>query len=177
MTTIHNDFIPNKLVSFTKGAPDIIINRSNSINIDGKIIPFTDELKEKVLNVNSKFSRKALRVLAFAYREYDSLPNEISSESMENNMILVGLVGMIDPPREEAKEAIRRCEEAGIKAVMITGDYKETAFAIAKELGMAQYEDEAIMGKELDLMSNDDLKELVKEKEFMQEYPQNIRYE
>ncbi|MCF6464435.1 calcium-transporting P-type ATPase, PMR1-type [Clostridium sp. Cult2] len=164
MTTIHKNFIPNKLVSFTKGAPDIVINRSNSIYIDGKVVPFTNELKEEVLNINSKFSRKALRVLAFAFREYDSLPNEVSSESIENNMIFVGLVGMIDPPREEAKEAIKKCEEAGIKAVMITGDYKETAFAIAKELGIAQHEDEAIMGKELDSVSDDDLRELVKEK-------------
>ncbi len=164
MSTIHKNIIPDKLVSFTKGAPDIIINRSANIYIDGKIMPFTDELKEKVLNINSQFSRKALRVLAFAFKEYDTLPDEITSESIENNMVFVGLVGMIDPPREEAKEAIRRCKEAGIKAVMITGDYKETAFAIAKDLGMAEHEDEAIMGKELDSISDNDLKDLVKEK-------------
>ncbi|WP_025642174.1 calcium-transporting P-type ATPase, PMR1-type [Schnuerera ultunensis] len=164
MTTIHENFFPNKLVSFTKGAPDIVINRSSSIYIDGKIVPLTSKLKEEILNINSKFSKKALRVLAFAFRKYDHMPNDLTSESIENDMVLVGLVGMIDPPREEAKDAIKRCEEAGIKAVMITGDYKETAFAIAKELGMAEDEDEAIMGKELDGVSDDDLKDLVKQK-------------
>src|SRR5690606_23317713 len=110
------------------------------------------------------FSREALRVLAMAYREYDDLPKDISSEAIENDMIFVGLVGMIDPPREEAKEAIRKCKTAGIHTVMITGDYKETAFAIAKQLGMADSEDQAIMGKELDNLADEELREVVKEK-------------
>ncbi|HSH35066.1 calcium-transporting P-type ATPase, PMR1-type [Schnuerera sp.] len=164
MTTVHENYIPNKLASFTKGAPDIIISKCNSIYIDGKIVPFTDKLKEKVLNINSEFSKKALRVLAFAFKEYDKLPEKIDSESIEKDMVFLGLVGMIDPPRKEAKEAIKKCNEAGIKAVMITGDYKETAFAIAKELGIAEHEDEAIMGKELDGLSDDELKKLVKQK-------------
>lgn len=164
MTTVHENYIPNKLASFTKGAPDIIISKCNSIYIDGKIVPFTDKLKEKVLNINSEFSKKALRVLAFAFKEYDKLPEKVDSESIEKDMVFLGLVGMIDPPREEAKEAIKKCNEAGIRAVMITGDYKETAFAIAKELGIAEHEDEAIMGKELDGLSDDELKKLVKQK-------------
>ena len=164
MTTFHKDFFPDKLVSFTKGAPDIVINKCENIYLNGEIVPFTDELKKEVLDINSRFSRKALRVLAFAFRKYDNLPNEITSDTIENNMIFVGLVGMIDPPREEAKKAIKHCKEAGIKTVMITGDYKETAFAIAKELGMVEHEDEAIMGKELDNVSDEDLKELVKQK-------------
>ena len=164
MTTFHKDFFPDKLVSFTKGAPDIVINKCENIYLNGEIVPFTDELKKEVLDINSRFSRKALRVLAFAFRKYDNLPNEITSDVVENNMIFAGLVGMIDPPREEAKKAIKHCKEAGIKTVMITGDYKETAFAIAKELGMVEHEDEAIMGKELDNVSDEDLKELVKQK-------------
>jgi Ca2+-transporting ATPase len=164
MTTFHKDFFPDKLVSFTKGAPDIVINKCENIYLNGEIVPFTDELKKEVLDINSRFSRKALRVLAFAFRKYDNLPNEITSDVVENNMIFAGLVGMIDPPREEAKKAIKHCKEAGIKTVMITGDYKETAFAIAKELGMVKHENEAIMGKELDNVSDEDLKELVKQK-------------
>lgn len=164
MTTFHKNFIPGKVVSFTKGAPDILINRSSSIYLNGEVVPFTDELKKQVLDINSQFSREALRVLAMAYREYDDLPKDISSEAIENDMIFVGLVGMIDPPREEAKEAIRKCKTAGIHTVMITGDYKETAFAIAKQLGMADSEDQAIMGKELDNLTDEELREVVKEK-------------
>ncbi|NLW40110.1 MAG: calcium-transporting P-type ATPase, PMR1-type [Tissierellia bacterium] len=164
MTTIHENFFPNKLVSFTKGAPDIVIERSKSIYMDGKVVPLTEELKEELLNINSQFSKKALRVLALAFRTFDQLPEKITWENVENDMVLVGLVGMIDPPREEAKEAIAKCKEAGIRTVMITGDYKETAFAIAKDLGIADNEDQAIMGSELDKLSDEDFKELVKEK-------------
>lgn len=162
MTTFHKDYIPNKIVSFTKGAPDIIINRCNRISIYGKISEFDDEMKKEVLKVNSYFSKDALRVLAFAYKEYNELPKGISSDLNEIDMTFVGLVGMIDPARPEAKDAIAKCKEAGIKTVMITGDYKETAFAIAKELGMAESIDEAMMGAELNNISDEDLKEVVK---------------
>lgn len=164
MTTFHENFIPGKVVSFTKGAPDILIDRSSSIYLNGQIVPFTEELKKQVLDINSQFSREALRVLAMAFREFDTLPENISPEAIENNMVFVGLVGMIDPPREEAKEAIRKCKKAGIQTVMITGDYKETAFAIAKQLGMADREEQAIMGKELDNLTDEELREIVKEK-------------
>lgn len=164
MTTFHKNYFPNKVVSFTKGAPDILIRKSSKIYLDGKVVPFTDDLKKKVLDVNLKFSREALRVLAMAFREYEKLPEEITPESIERDMVFVGLMGMIDPPREEAKEAIRKCKNAGINTVMITGDYKETAFAIAKQLGMAENEDQAMMGQELDNLSDEELKEVVKTK-------------
>lgn len=164
MTTFHNNYFPNKTISFTKGAPDIVISRCDSIYMNGEVVPLSDELTEKILSINSQFSKKALRVLAFAFKDHDKLPEEITSSTVENKMVFVGLVGMIDPPREEAKEAIKLCKKAGIQTVMITGDYKETAFAIAKELGMAKHEDEAIMGRELDDVSDEDLKELVKHK-------------
>lgn len=164
MTTFHENFIPGKVVSFTKGAPDILIDRSNYIYLNGEVVAFTDELKKKVLEVNSGFAKEALRVLSMAYRQYDSLPTDINSDNIENDMIFVGLMGMIDPPREEAKEAIKKCKTAGINTVMITGDYKDTAFAIAKQLGMAETEDEAIMGQELDQYSDAELREVVKEK-------------
>jgi len=162
MTTFHENYLPDRVVSFTKGAPDIIISRCSHIRLNGQVVPFTDELKEEVLGVNSKFSKDALRVLAAAYREFDSLPEDISSDSIENNMIFVGLTGMIDPPRPEAKEAIKLCKKAGIDTIMITGDYKETAFAIAKDLGMAEDESQAIMGAELDKVSDEELREVVK---------------
>ncbi|MDR7871310.1 MAG: calcium-translocating P-type ATPase, SERCA-type [Tissierellaceae bacterium] len=162
MTTFHENYIPGKIVSFTKGAPDIIINRCSHISMNGKVVPFTDELKQEVLGVNSKFSREALRVLAGAYREYDELPSDISPENNETNMTFVGLTGMIDPARPEAKDAIKLCKEAGIDTIMITGDYKETAFAIAKDLGMAEDESQAMMGAELDKISDEELQEVVK---------------
>ncbi len=163
MTTFHENYIPDRVVSFTKGAPDIIIDRCSHISIDGKVIPFTDELRDDVLSINSKFSRDALRVLASAYREYDKLPEDISSDKNENNMTFVGLTGMIDPPRPEAKEAIKLCKKAGIDTIMITGDYKETAFAIARDLGMAEDESQAMMGMELDKLSDTELQEVVKD--------------
>lgn len=162
MTTFHKDFIPQKFVSFTKGAPDIIISRCNFIKEGDKVLPFTDDLKKQVLEVNSKFAQEALRVLAFAYKEYDQLPKDINSENIESNMVFVGLVGMIDPPRPEAKEAIRLCKQAGINTIMITGDYKETAFAIAKDLGMAETKDQSMMGEELNNLSDEELREVVK---------------
>ena len=162
MTTFHNNYIPGKIVSFTKGAPDIIIKRCDYISIESKVIPFTDELKNEVLSANSVFAKDALRVLAYAYREYDTLPEDITPDNNEMGMTLIGLSGMIDPPRKEAKEAIRLCKDAGINTVMITGDYKETAFAIAMELGLAETEDQAMMGEELNKISDEELREVVK---------------
>lgn len=161
MTTFHKDYIPGKVVSFTKGAPDVIINKCTRISMNGSILDFTSEIKEKIMQINSDFSKDALRVLAFAYKEYDDLSNSISSENNEDHMTFVGLVGMIDPARPEAKEAISKCKRAGINTVMITGDYKETAFAIAKDLGMAENIDQAIMGDELDNYSEEELSKLV----------------
>ncbi len=96
MTTFHKGYIKDKVVSFTKGAPDIVIDRCSHISTNGQVVPFNNELKEEVLKINSLFSKDALRVLAFAYKEYDSMPEDISSESNENNMVFVGLTGMID---------------------------------------------------------------------------------
>ncbi len=162
MTTFHD--MPNDegVSSFTKGAPDIIIDRCNRIILDGKVSEFTPELKSEVLRVNSELSRAALRVLAFAFKEYPSLPTDPSPDENESDMIFVGLTGMIDPPRPEARDAIALCKKAGVNAIMITGDYKETAFAIAKDLGMADTEDQAIMGEKIDGMSDEELQEVVK---------------
>jgi len=163
MTTFHKNFIPNKIISFTKGAPDIVIDRCSHISLNNNVVSFDHDLKNEVLNVNSSFSRDALRVLALAYKEYNTLPPSLSSDLNEVDMTFIGLVGMIDPARPEAKAAIAKCKEAGIKTIMITGDYKETAFAIAKELGMAESIDQAMMGAELNNLSDEQLQEVVKE--------------
>ena len=162
MTTFHSNYIEGRVVSFTKGAPDIVINKCNKIALNGKIVDFNKELKQNVLSVNTKFARAALRVLSGAYKVWDRLPEHPTFEQVENDMIFVGLVGMIDPPRSEVKQSIANCRQAGIETVMITGDYKETAYAIAKELGMVEHESQAIMGDELDRYSDEELREVVK---------------
>ncbi|HQC70823.1 MAG TPA: cation-translocating P-type ATPase [Sedimentibacter sp.] len=162
MTTFHSNYIEGKIVSFTKGAPDIVINKCSKIALNGRIVDFNKELKDKVRSVNTKFARSALRVLSAAYKVWDRLPEHPTFEQVENDMIFVGLVGMIDPPRPEVKDSIKHCRQAGIETVMITGDYKETAYAIAKELGMANNEGQAIMGEELDKYSDEELREVVK---------------
>jgi Ca2+-transporting ATPase len=162
MSTFHKNYIPGKIVSFTKGAPDLVIKRCTKIALKGEIIDFTEELKNRVLSVNSQFAKSALRVLSAAYKEWDELPEQNTSEAIENDMVFLGLVGMIDPSRPEVKDAIKECKDAGIEAVMITGDYKETAYAIAEQLGMAESEDEAMMGAELDNLSDDEIREVVK---------------
>lgn len=162
MTTFHENYIENKVVSFTKGAPDIILKRCNSIFLNGKIQPLTEEIRKEIESTNSGFSQDALRVLAFSFRTHDALPSEISSETIENDLIFVGLVGMIDPPRTEAKDAISICKEAGINTIMITGDYKETAFAIGRDLGMADNIKNAMTGEELNKISDEELREKVK---------------
>lgn len=162
MSTFHKDYIPEKIVSFTKGAPDVVIKRCSKIALNGEIIDFTEELKNRVLSVNSQFAKSALRVLSAAYKEWDELPEENTAEAIENDMVFLGLVGMIDPARPEVKDAIKECKDAGIEAVMITGDYKETAYAIAEQLGMVETEDQAMMGAELDNLSDEEIRQVVK---------------
>jgi P-type Ca2+ transporter type 2C len=157
MTTFHKDFIENKIVSFTKGAPDIILSKCSRYFHNGSIVEMTQEQLDQIAETNSKFASDALRVLAFAYRGFDSLPERITSEEIENDLIFVGLMGMIDPARVEALDAIRICRKAGIKPVMITGDYKDTAVAIAKELGLMREGDMVLTGADLDKISDEAL--------------------
>jgi Ca2+-transporting ATPase len=120
-----------------------------------------DILKAK--EITEQMSEDALRVLAIGYKEISEFPQEISPESIEKDLIFMGLVGMIDPPREEAKEAVEKCKKAGIKTVMITGDHRITAIAIAKQLGILENENEAITGSELEEMSDEDLTKNVRQ--------------
>lgn len=173
MTTFHN--IEENYKSMTKGAPDIIISNSSKILLNGQIVDFTEDLKKKAMDENKNLAKQALRVMAYAFREFDSIKNEeLTSENIEREMVFVGLTGMIDPPRPEAKKAVAECHSSGIDVLMITGDYLETAFAIARDLGIADSKDQAIEGKELNNMSDDEIREIAKEKRvFARVSPQN----
>ncbi len=153
MTTIHR--VNNKYRTITKGATDILIKKCNRIYDNGEIRFLTQNDKDKISTQNTQMAENALRVLAVAYRDDMSLQQKI--EDQENDLIFVGLVGMIDPPREGVKDAVRTCRAAGIKTVMITGDHIATAKAIAKDLGILRMGDKAITGKELDQISDNDL--------------------
>ncbi|MGI6485798.1 MAG: cation-translocating P-type ATPase [Tepidanaerobacteraceae bacterium] len=155
MTTFHP--LGNKYVAYTKGAPDVILSLSTTMQESGKISLLSDIEKNKILSVNNKMAAQALRVLAFAYKEYDVLPLELNIDAIEKDLTFVGLVGMIDPARTEAKKAIEICREAGIKPIMITGDYKETAVAIAKQLDILDDETTVLTGAELESLSDDKL--------------------
>ena len=155
MTTFHER--DGKIIQFTKGAPDEILKRCTHYIENGEIREMTDEYKNKILAANKEMADRALRVLSAAMREYDTLPEEPSSDTAENDLIFIGLTGMIDPIRPEVKAAIEECKSAGIRAVMITGDHRDTAVAIAKELGIIQDESQAITGAELNEMSDEEL--------------------
>jgi len=155
MTTIHKDGVEYK--SITKGAPDVILRKCTAYKSGNQIIQMSDMQREKIERQNEQMANKALRVIAVAYREIKVLPNNIESTAIEDDLIFVGLIGMIDPPREGVKEAVHTCRKAGIKTVMITGDHIATAKAIAKDLGILKGNDLAITGLELDKISQNTL--------------------
>ncbi len=154
MTTIHR--IGNKYRIITKGAPDVLIKRCSNYNRNSQIHPLIDTEVRHIEVQNEDMAKRALRVIAIAYKDIDYLPNKID-ERMENDLTFCGLIGMIDPPREGVKEAIASCKKAGIKTVMITGDHILTAKAIGKELGILKTGDMAITGEELDKISDKEL--------------------
>ncbi len=157
MSVLHEGF-EYELISFTKGAPDIVLENSKyELKADG-IIELDDSRRKEILAENSRMAKKALRVLAFAFKKAND-----GLESAENDMVFVGMVGMIDPARAEAKEAISICKQAGIRVVMITGDHMETAAAIADDLGLKGSNDRVVSGKELDQMTDKDLLEIISE--------------
>ncbi len=147
----------------TKGAPDVLLERCDRILTDGEAKPLTEKQRDSIAGANRTMAGKALRVLAVAFKDIGVIPESITSRSTENDMVFVGLVGMIDPPRPEVREAVRICSEAGIRPIMITGDHRDTAAAIAKELGIIRSEDEVITGSELNKMSDDEFESLVAE--------------
>ena len=155
MTTVHktND---GKIIQFTKGAPDEIIRRCTKIWENGEIVALTPEKREAALNMNKNMADRALRVLAASLKYLDAEPDAYESESVENDLCFVGLVGMIDPVRPEVKPAIDECISAGIRPIMITGDHKDTAVAIAMQLGIITGAEQAITGAELDAISDEE---------------------
>ncbi len=155
MSTVHN--VEGKIIQYTKGAPDELLKCCSHILKEDGITELTDAIRQEILDKNKEFADKALRVLAGAYKEYNENPATSDPKNLENNLIFAGLVGMIDPVREEVKPAIDMCRTAGITPVMITGDHKDTAVAIAKELGIISEASEAMTGAELDKISEDDL--------------------
>lgn len=153
MTTVNN--FDDKNYVMTKGAIDNLLKISTNAYINGEIVPLTDEIKENIMNASNEMSKNALRVLGAAYKTLED--NNYNKENLEMDLTFIGLVGMIDPPRESVKGSIFECKNSGIKTIMITGDHKVTAFAIAKELGIAEDESQAIFGYELDDMPDSEL--------------------
>ncbi len=159
MSTVHSE--NGKFIQYTKGAPDEILKRCTSVLTSDGIVPMTDEHRGEIKRINKGMADKALRVLAGAYREYSEKPSSFEPQSLEDDMIFVGLSGMIDPVRPEVKAAVAECKEAGIRAIMITGDHIDTAVAIATELGILNDPSQAIMGQELDKLSDEELDRVI----------------
>ncbi len=161
MTTVHTS-PEGQVFSYVKGAVEIILDRSGYILKDGKPVTLTSKEKEKILKTNEEMANQALRVLAVAYKELPTTgTKKYNEEKVESDLVFIGLAGMIDPPRAEAKGANELCRKAGIKTVMITGDHKLTAVAIAKELTIMNEGDLAFTGAELDKMSDAEFEEIV----------------
>lgn len=160
MTTIHDN--NGKLVQFTKGAPDEVLKNCDRAIVDGKVVNMSEEIRQNIMAQNKGMADEALRVLALATNDLAEIPTTEDTTKVETGMIFVGLCGMIDPVRDEVKDSIVQCHEAGITAIMITGDHKDTAIAIAKQLGIITDPSEAITGAELDNISEEDFKEKVK---------------
>ncbi|NMB11374.1 MAG: calcium-translocating P-type ATPase, SERCA-type [Firmicutes bacterium] len=172
MTTFHRvenngklagiEAVGTGLVSFSKGAPDVLLSLCDHIYTQGEIRSLTDAEREQLLEVNAALGQKALRVLALAFRRWETMPETISSETVERDLVFVGFVGMIDPPRPEVKAAVEVAKEAGIRTIMVTGDHKLTATAIARKLGILEREDQLVVsGPELERLSDSELQEII----------------
>ncbi len=161
MSTVHR--VEGAYVQYTKGAPDVLLARCTHYLSEDGVIPMTDTIRQEVEAANHRLANKALRVLAAGYRNWETLPapSDYETDSMENRLIFVGLVGMIDPVRPEVKDAIRECLTAGIRPIMITGDHRDTAAAIAMELGIISDPSETITGAELDGISDAEFEDAV----------------
>ena len=160
MSTVHKAE-DGSLVQFTKGAPDELLKRCTKALVGGKVVDMTDDIKAQALAANKAMADKALRVLAAAKKDLTSEPAAYEPAAVECDLIFIGLVGMIDPVRPEVKAAIDECRTAGIRPIMITGDHKDTAVAIATELGIITDASQAIMGAELDEISDEEFETLV----------------
>ncbi len=161
MSTVHKT--AEGIIQYTKGAPDELLKRCTHALIGGEVVAFTDDVKAAILADNKRMADQALRVLAVAFRKYDSAPADFAPEALECDLVFIGLTGMIDPARPEVKAAIEECRSAGITPIMITGDHKDTAVAIAIQLGIIEDASSAITGAQLDEISDEDFAERVTE--------------
>ena len=148
-------------ILFSKGSPELVLERCTSIQQGEKLVPITDAQRNQILEQNNQMAGNGLRVLGFAYRPIASIPDIEAAEEAESQLVWLGLVGMLDAPRKEVREAVLRCREAGIRPIMITGDHQLTAKAIAYELGIAQPGDRVLTGQELEKLSQTDLEKEV----------------
>ncbi|WP_374140926.1 cation-translocating P-type ATPase [Leptotrichia hongkongensis] len=162
MTTIHQ-LEDGKYLVATKGAPDMLLDRVTKIEKHGEVSAFTEDDRTTLMKLNKEMATQALRVLAMAYKVIDTLPETIDTDSIEHDLIFAGLVGMIDPERKEAAAAIKVAQSAGIRTIMITGDHRDTAQAIAKRLGILRpdQEDGVLTGGELNDISDEELERTV----------------
>ena len=160
MSTLHKKS-DGTVLQFTKGAPDEVLKRCTKAYVDGNIVEMTEEFRRSIIASNKQMADKALRVLCASMKEWSILPSAIEPGEIEHDLIYLGLSGMIDPVRPEVKSAIVECKEAGIRAIMITGDHKDTAVAIAKELGILEDERMAITGAELNKLSEEELEKSI----------------
>lgn len=159
MTTIHQ--VEGGYRFITKGAPDVLIERCTHIILDGEIQEMTHEDRKSIIEGNKQMADQALRVLAVAQKTVDSIPSDLTPDANEHELVFVGLVGMIDPPRPEAKDAVRVCREAGIRPIMITGDHRDTAAAIAREIGIVDDDAGVITGAQLSGIPQEKFEETV----------------
>lgn len=160
MTTVNK--VDDDYVVYTKGGIDELLKRCNSYEINNNVNNDLGAYINKIRQENEKMAKEALRVLGCAYKVIDHFPSKEEMKNIENNLTFIGMVGMIDPPRQEAKVAVEKCKTAGIKTVMITGDHKITATAIARELGILENDDEAITGQDLENMTDEELEKSVR---------------
>ncbi len=159
MSTVHT--YGDKYIQYTKGAPDVVLSHCSCAMINGNESKMDENVYQQIMNENKEMADKALRVLACSIKFYNEIPNTSDVDSLEENLCYIGLVGMIDPVREEVVDAVAECRQAGIRPIMITGDHKDTAVAIAKQLGILTNEDEAITGSELDKLTDEDLSDQI----------------
>ena len=162
MTTVHTTPYGRK-IACVKGAPEVVLEKSKHLQKDEAQLELNDGLKREILQANERMAAKALRVLAIAYKEMPEEIQKFDEESTERNLTFLGLVGMIDPPREEAKQAVELCKQAGVRVVMITGDHKLTATAIAQELGLMGGTQLAMTGDELDKLGDKEFANIVED--------------
>jgi len=159
MSTVHRE--PEGIRQYTKGACEVILDRCTAYMQGGEILPMTEEYRAGVVRRNKEFADRALRVLGAAWRAWDTEPGDYEAETLEQELIFIGFVGMIDPCRPEVYDAIAECRSAGIRPVMITGDHRDTAVAIARDLGIIKEDSEAVEGAMLEDLSDEELKEAV----------------